>query len=428
MCREHKRMSSNLKSLTRSVVIGSNFVFSVVLTAWMLILSSKTGRVGPQIFHTSISQQTHDAALENTVRVMSNNTEPGVADIPYIMVSQTNDRFFTIAAVHPQFLFFTYLVVSSCFALSTFTFPWGDMHLFSMLRVMLVHVWNLLGLIAVVIVYTTYTQWEHVPLSNFFYSLAFVGLTWLYSYWHMVDSTNSWLKENDGSILKYDTVKDGPEYEPESRPEDTNAAQENFDLEESHTVRRNITQEMSLTFPLLFASTLLQGNAGMDQWRLQTVIFASWAFFAFYGVFYRFKEAHDRRCNTKKTQGESINDNERLAATNALAFISFGMVIVYIQTILALGTRILFSSGRFPYFTDALNTMKVGQFFLLLTMTLLLADVGRAVLTTQMYAADNLPAVYRFGGNMTLIITGSFLAKLFYFLSLSNSDSWTVVS
>jgi hypothetical protein len=418
-------MSSSLKSLIRSVVIGSNFVFSVTLTIWMLALSSNKDRVGPQIFHTSMSQQTHNAALENTVRVMSNATETGVADIPYIMVSTSNDRFFTIAAVHPQFLFFTYLIVSSCFALSTFTFPWGDIQFFSMARVMLVHVWNLLGLIAVIVVYSTYTHWGHVPLSNFFYSVAFVGLTWLYSYWHMVDSTDSWLKLNNGGKLKYTSVAEGPTYVPERSQEGTDAAQEIFDLEESHTVRRNIVQEMSLTVPLLFASTLLQGNSGMDQWRLQTVMFASWAFFAFYGVFYRFKETYDRRRVEKST----VNyENERLAATNALSFISLGIIVIYVQVILALGTRILFSSQRFPYFTDSLNTMKVGQFLLLLTMTLLLADVGRAILTTQMNGNDNLPVIYRFGGNMTVIVIGSILVKLFYFISLSNSDSWTVVS
>lgn len=353
---------------------------------------------------------------------MSNNTEPGVADIPYIMVSESNDRFFTIAAVHPQFLFFTGLVVSSCFSLSTFTFPWGDVHLFTVARVMLVHIWNLLGLIAIVVVYTTYTHWAHIPLSNFFYSIFFVGMTWLYSYWHMVDSTDSWLKIKDGEKLRYDLVN-GEEGE---EGKDT----DEFDLEESHTVRRNITQEMSLTFPLYFASTLLQGNSGMDQWRLQTVVFASWAFFAFYGIFYRFKEAYDRRRLTKTATDNNPQayENERLAATNALAFISLGMIVVYIQAILAIGTRILFSSQRFPYFTDALNTMKVGQFFLLLTMTLLLADVGRAVLTTQWNGQDNLPVMYRFGGNMTIIIVGSILAKLFYFMALSNSDSWTVVA
>jgi len=418
-------MDTSLKSSIRSVVIGSNFVLSVVLTIWMLFLSSNTDRVGPQIFRTSISQQTHNPDLENTLRVMSNETEAGVADIPYIMVSESNDRFFTIAAVHPQFLFFTCLIVSSCFAVTTFTFPWGDIHYFSMGRVLLVHVWNLLGLVAIVVVYTSYTQWGSVPLSNFFYSIAIVGLTWLYCYWHMVDSTNSWLNTKQG------TPPNG------SEPLQYIKAEINDDEEESYTVRKNITQEMSLTFPLFFASTLLQGNAGMDQWRLQTVFFASWAFFAFYGIFYRFKEAHDTRQKPLLEEETPEKDKpsetpqarlERLAATNAMAFIFLGIIVVYIQVILALGTRILFSSQRFPYFTDALNSMKVGQFFLLLTMTLLLADVGRIVLTTNIAGVDNAPVTYRFGGNMVVITTGSILVKILYFLALSNSDAWTIIA
>jgi hypothetical protein len=380
---------------------------------------------------------------------MSNATEAGVADIPYIMVSKSNDHFFTIAAVHPQFFFFTCLIVSSCFAVTTFTFPWGDVHFFSMGRVILVHVWNLLGLIAIIVVYTSYTQWGIVPLSNFFYSIGIVGLTWLYCYWHMVDSTNSWLNTKRDTLAGVDPLK----YMEVKSPEDDN---EIFDKEESYTVRKNITQEMSLSFPLFFASTLLQGNAGMDQWRLQTVFFASWAFFAFYGIFYRFKEAHDTRHHTpQKAQGATATLQkplanavvagaeggeeaepsetpqarlERLAATNAMAFIFLGIIVVYIQVILALGTRILFSSQRFPYFTDALNSMKVGQFFLLLTMTLLLADAGRIVLTTNIIGVDNASVTYRFGGNMVVITTGSILVKILYFLALSNSDAWTMIA
>ena len=81
------------QSLIRSVVIGGNFFFGVVLTIWMIALSTNKDRVGAQIFHTSISQQTHDPLLENTIRVMSNATETGVSDIPLIEVSRSNDGY-----------------------------------------------------------------------------------------------------------------------------------------------------------------------------------------------------------------------------------------------------------------------------------------------------------------------------------------------
>jgi len=398
------------QSLIRSVVIGGNFFFGVVLTIWMIALSTNKDRVGAQIFHTSISQQTHDPLLENTIRVMSNATETGVSDIPLIEVSRSNDGYLTIAAVHPQFLFFSSLVISSCFALTSWTSPSGDVHHFSMSRVLIVHLWNLLSLVAVVIIYTTYTYWGHVPLSNFFYSLGLVGLTWIYSYWHMIDATHAW------AALGGDMDEDSSDEAKEEK--NKNAAD---------TVRKNIVQEMSLTFPLFFISTLLQGNAGMDQWRLQTIFFTSWAFFALYGMFYRFVETYWKRKSETQKQNKNHED-EKLACVNAIAFIAFSMIVVFIQTVLALGTRIIFSSGRFPYFSDALNTMKVGQLFMLLTMIVLLADVGRTVISIQWFDKDDLSSSLRFGGNIVIIALGSVLTKLFYFIALSNSDSWTVVA
>lgn len=414
MYHEYKQ-KMDTQSLIRSVVIGGNFFFGVVLTIWMIALSTNKDRVGAQIFHTSISQQTHDPLLENTIRVMSNATETGVSDIPLIEVSRSNDGYFIIAAVHPQFLFFSSLVISSCFALTSWTSPSGDVHYFSMSRVLIVHLWNLLSLVAIVIIYTTYTYWGHVPLSNFFYSLGLVGLTWIYSYWHMIDATHAWVRPATLGPNEMD-VASSPDVQEEKNK---NAAD---------TVRKNIVQEMSLTFPLFFISTLLQGNAGMDQWRLQTIFFTSWAFFALYGMFYRFVETYLKRESQKAKASAENHEDEKLACVNAIAFIAFSMVVVFIQTVLALGTRIIFSSGRFPYFSDALNTMKVGQLFMLLTMIVLLADVGRTVISIQWFDKDDLSSSLRFGGNIVIIALGSVLTKLFYFIALSNSDSWTVVA
>ena len=204
-------------------------------------------------------------------------------------------------------------------------------------------------------------------------------------------------------------------------------AKEEKNKNAADTVRKNIVQEMSLTFPLFFISTLLQGNAGMDQWRLQTIFFTSWAFFALYGMFYRFVETYWKRKSETQKQNKNHED-EKLACVNAIAFIAFSMIVVFIQTVLALGTRIIFSSGRFPYFSDALNTMKVGQLFMLLTMIVLLADVGRTVISIQWFDKDDLSSSLRFGGNIVIIALGSVLTKLFYFIALSNSDSWTVVA
>lgn len=420
-------MDVNLKSSIRSIVIGSNFVFGVVLTLWMLFLSASEDRTGAQVFYTSMSYARRpvpsNKMFENTVRAMSNDTEPGVDTIPYIQVTPSLHvgaaSYFRLIEVHPQFLFFTSLAISSCFAITTFTFPWGDLHWFPLVRVIIIHVWNLLALIAVVVAFSTATEWTIIPISNLFYSIGMMGLTWLYSYWSMVDSTNTWLNAKD-KVLVIAPLKQVGDFQGKD-------AQDLYDSDEAHTVRKNVIQEFSLTFPLYLASSLLQGNSGMDQWRMQTVFFSSWAFFAIYNIFYRFKTAHDARKSLNLTDGKRAL--EKRAAANAAAFICFTLIITYVQLILSMGTRIIFSQGRYPFFTSALNLMKVGQFFVLLTLTLALADVIRVVFSMQWMnqPEDNLSSGFRFSGNMIFIVTGSILTKLFYFMALSNSDAWTVV-
>jgi hypothetical protein len=205
-------------------------------------------------------------------------------------------------------------------------------------RVIIVHVWNGVGLVISIILFTGTTAWGVIPLSNLFYSLVGQTMAWGYQYFHMVECTQT-LKSNKLS-MRY--ITKGYHAGPNGAPRPLSYY--------STELRKLIYMEFSVVAPMFMVAGIMPGTIGIDEWRVQTVLFASWALFALLGLHLRFRKALKRNALKDSLLGEKAPANEY--GTDALGYLTFAIMLVFMMLINAMGRTQFYDA---PYATPEIT-------------------------------------------------------------------------
>ena len=352
---------------TRTLLVGANFLLTLIFSLILFVadLQASGERDQADVARTSITyhganppsggfplkKDFHDASLV------------GVNEIPALrQVWADEDQILQLSSVHAPFLFMIVLFVSSAFNLSL-------LHLtilkFQFLRVAVVHVWNLLLFVLTIFAYTRNVfQWGHIPTSNLIYGLVAQAMAWTYQYFFMVECTQDYiLNKNHYDDLKLQNVQPAGNI-------DMKDVNENEDY--PHVVRKNILMEYSIIAPILLVITFLPGTQGMDEWQVQTILFAGWTLFALMNLYYRYFYM----IHSGGDKGHEFTGTEKEVAGDALGYLAYAIFILAAQLVNAMWNRI-FLNYYYPYLNKAwfADSFAVCQWIIAGIVTLLFLDV-----------------------------------------------------
>lgn len=342
---------------------------------------------GLQVFHTDRVLQSFQnqppAFLNQFVKSeCGSNTEIlGVASsikdmpsyLPHMFEVTGSNSMLRLEAVHPNFMLFSALWISSAFALAMLQFPTNPGLLWSRGRVAAVHVWNFLGLILTVVIFTGTTKWKAIPTSNLFYSLVGQGMAWAYQYFHMVECTQS--VEANRLSMQYVQHVSAVDFHNNVRPL----------VQYSTELRKLIYMELSVIAPMMLVAGIMPGVIGVDEWRIQTVLFASWTLYALLGLQLRFRESLKQNAHHTHTNGaEPVASGDKPTPKltdhgyDALGYLTYAIVLVFVMLVNAMG-RSTFYDG--PYITESIRTTRQsGRVLLLLSTVVVFEAVATAVI------------------------------------------------
>ena len=184
--------------------------------------------------------------------------------MPHVWLYTKSTATFHLTTVHSQFLVLVALWISAAFGVCSARWESGTMMWqVPIARLVLVHIWNLIGLILVVKLFGYPAGWGEIPLSNFFVAVAAIMVSWAYQYSYMVEIDSKNTKENEKQNVV--VVMD-----------------EHFSF-----FKRIMYLEIAVVGPLLMVATILPASEGIEQWRLQTVLFSIYIFFSLTGLIER---------------------------------------------------------------------------------------------------------------------------------------------
>ena len=227
------------------------------------------------------------------------------------------------------------------------------------------HVWNLLLFVLTIFAYTRNVfQWGHIPTSNLIYGLVAQAMAWTYQYFFMVECTQDYiLNKNHYDDLKLQNVQPAGNI-------DMKDVNENEDY--PHVVRKNILMEYSIIAPILLVITFLPGTQGMDEWQVQTILFAGWTLFALMNLYYRYFYM----IHSGGDKGHEFTGTEKEVAGDALGYLAYAIFILAAQLVNAMWNRI-FLNYYYPYLNKAwfADSFAVCQWIIAGIVTLLFLDV-----------------------------------------------------
>ena len=274
-------------------VTSTNFIMSVVFALILLVHAfTMEGITGNQVFHADRILQTFDLQNFPAVSLSTFIKQAYGADTEIIgMVDDTtglkiptmyevsgSNSILRLEAVHCNFMLFSALWIASAFSLAMIQLPGYEPMYWSHARVVLVHIWNFIGLIATIVIFSSTTKWKSIPTSNLFYALIGQVMAWMYQYFHMVECTQL---VTDTLSLDYKSAN-LDNFEDKSKSSQ-------FSTE----LRKIMYMEASVVVPMMLVAGIMPGSVGIDEWRIQTVLFSSWTLFALLGLHLRFRKSLD---------------------------------------------------------------------------------------------------------------------------------------
>jgi len=358
----------NIMNWTRTLLVLLNFGLTVVFSIILFFLDLRTSAERDQagVARTSITYHgANPPAGYPLKKEFTDATLIGVNEIPALQqVWADEDQILQLSSVHAPFLFMIMLFVSSAFNLSL-------LHLnvlnFQFLRVALVHVWNLLLFVFTILAYTRNVfQWGHIPTSNLVYGLIAQAMAWTYQYFFMVECTQDYiLNQNHYDNLKLETVQ------PAGK-DVVDMKQVNENKNYPHAVRKNILMEYSIIAPIILVISFLPGTQGMDEWQVQTILFAGWTLFALMNLYYRYFYM----IHSGGNKGHEFSNTERQVAGDALGYLAYAILILAAQLVNAMWNRI-FLNYYYPYLNKAwfADSFAVCQWIIAGIVALLFLDI-----------------------------------------------------
>ena len=425
-------------------VTSTNFIMSVVFALILLVHAfTMEGITGNQVFHADRILQTFDLQNFPAVSLSTFIKQAYGADTEIIgMVDDTtglkiptmyevsgSNSILRLEAVHCNFMLFSALWIASAFSLAMIQLPGYEPMYWSHARVVLVHIWNFIGLIATIVIFSSTTKWKSIPTSNLFYALIGQVMAWMYQYFHMVECTQL---VTDTLSLDYKSAN-LDNFEDKSKSSQ-------FSTE----LRKIMYMEASVVVPMLLVAGIMPGAIGIDEWRIQTVLFSSWTLFALLGLHLRFRKSLDIHHIPPPKLGPQQDPNFRFAdnkapapedaptkhktGLDAIGYLTYAIVVVYMMLINALEPVIFYEP---PYATTPVIQSRWGARVLFLVAgcfvleTLVKSLQMRFLPLAFSRKSEVVGPTVEFVGNFLFVAFGSFLAKVFLFIGISNVNALT---
>ncbi|KAJ1466419.1 hypothetical protein T484DRAFT_1756658 [Baffinella frigidus] len=424
-------------SIARFGVTSLNFCMTVVFVSVLLTNAfTMKGITAPQVFYADRVLQSSSGVtpmqLDQFIKnVYGMNTEIlGIVNkttiLPTLLPSMYEisgaNSMLRIDAVHSNFMLFSALWIASAFALAMTQVPSIDPLTWGYARVIVVHAWNFIGLIITIVIFTSTTKWSNIPTSNLFYALVGQIMAWTYQYFHMVECSQ--IVKGSLAISHHPTavtVKD-----------------DHLSTMFSIEMRKLIYMEFSVVVPMLLVSSIMPGSIGLDEWRIQTVLFSSWTLFALLGLHLRFRKSlvtdviiADGAVNDEN-EDTGVPDEHGL---DALGYLTYAIILVFCMLLNAMGTT---TFEDLSYAPPRITQSRIGARFIILVCAVLVAETiyksvrmrffplylgpfqkppGGAADSTETSILTILPS---FLVNMAILAVGSFLVKVLIFSGLSD--------
>jgi hypothetical protein len=327
-----------------------------------------------------------------------------------------------LESVHCNFMLFSSLWIASAFSLAIIHIPGTEPMQWNTFRVMLVHAWNLLGLIFTIVLFSATTKWGSIPTSNLFYALIGQVMAWLYQYFHMVECTQVHVA---ALKLKYVSTQHKLVTSEKTRLIDIG-----LQSQYASELRKIVYMDFSVVVPMLLVAGMMPGSSGIDEWRVQTVLFSSWTLFALLGLHLRYRKT----LQNINTNGDPLTTDANIdvRGLDALGYLMYAILMVYIMLINAIGSDV-FSDP--PYTTDRIRQCRWGVRVLVVVAGFLVAETLVHTLKIRFWAnwkegeatnpvkVSNYLMLPPFVANWLVIAFGSFTANILMFSGLSDVNA-----
>lgn len=395
---------------------GVTFVFVWILVSNAFTMTTITGK---QVFLADRVLQSFTHTPPNEIdsfikKVYGTETEvvkmiDNTVTLPHLLptmyeISGSNS-IMRLESVHCNFMLFSALWIASAFSLTMIQIPGKEHVYWDTLRVVIVHAWNLIGLIFTIVLFSATTKWGSIPTSNLFYALVGQVMAWMYQYFHMVECTQVHVASLE---LKFANSHDNS-----MSPEKTEQALK-VDTEKkfSSELRKIVYMEFSVVVPMLLVAAMMPGSIGVDEWRVQTVLFSSWTLFALLGLHLRYR----------KTLHNLSGRQE--GGLDALGYLMYAIVLVYIMLVNAIGTDGLtwntFTTTRIIECRQAV-ILTVFVSGMLVVETLI--NTLKSRFWHNLNAEEHHHIIFSFASNVFVVVFGSFLVKILIFSGLSDVNA-----
>jgi hypothetical protein len=441
---------TNMVNWARFLCTSLNFLMTVVFSCVLLGNAFSMEHItGPQVFFvdrvlqstanvpapqlTTFIQTTYGSGTEILGLLDETTILPGL--LPKMYEITGSNSILRIDAVHCNFLLFSALWIGSAFALCVTQIPQVNPLLWNTARVVLVHVWNFIGLILTIIIFSATTKWSEIPLSNLFYALVGQVMAWMYQYFHMVECTQSrnallHISHISTVIMPTEQISSG---------------------KFSEELRKMIYMEFSIVGPMILVACMMPGSIGIDEWRIQTVLFSSWTLFALLGLHLRFRKSlvTDARTPVDQTDNKESTESEILSipdtrGLDALGYLTYAIVLVFAMLINAMGSQTFTDP---PYATTRITQARWGaRVFIIVSAVLVFETIIKsvrmrfftpsapygtiAISSSDVRTSQAWFILPSFIGNALILVFGSFLVKVLVFSGLSDVNglsTWYLV-
>jgi hypothetical protein len=326
---------------------------------------------------------------------------------------QSNAQF-TLTVIHSQFLVFVALWIGSAYALCTTRVEaFGKQYDVEFSRIYLVSIWNMIGLIVIVIMFLSPRSWGQIPLSNFFCGVGFLLISWIYQFCYMVeiDKDN---KEDTGDKFR----------------------------NEFTWMRRVLYLEFATTVPLFLVAAVAPGAEGIEQWRIQTTLFCSYTFFSILGLLERWKHlGHETAYQTVVVDAAKLPqgvigpiDQAKIVSLNsnksAAWYLVYAAAMSFFAVVNAIARELWFT--YYTYYLGNTILARVAAIYVLAMMGLIvfafllayvvdtvMGTIGGSVHENMQYFKETWvsPVLHA----EALLVLGSFVIKILFFAAMVNA-------
>jgi hypothetical protein len=197
---------------------------------------------------------------------------------------------------------------------------------------------------------------------------------------------------------------------------------------------------------MMLVSGIMPGAIGIDEWRIQTILFASWTLFALLGLHLRFRKSLEKSHIHQVEEVDPVQNPDAIVpgkepekqdidiehGLDALGYLTYAIVVVYFMLCNALWPVIFYDS---PWASDRVLDCRYGTRILFVVCGVFVIEtifktIGLRVsphwVTPAVKYANTL-FVSSLVVNLLYIIVGSFMVKIFLFVGMVDVNQLSYV-